>query len=74
MSRWRPDDGADVGAGVEHQHGVDALFAVDRQADDAGVLHAGLGEQRALDVLGKDVEPLRRDDHLLLAALDQQPS
>ena len=29
-----------------------------------------IGGERALDVLGEDVQPLGRDDHLLLAALD----
>jgi hypothetical protein len=68
------DDGGDVRAGLQHEHGVNPLLALDPPPDYAGVLHAGLGEQGALDVLGKDVEPLRRDDHLLLAALDDQPS
>ena len=53
---------------------MNALLAVDAQADDAGVGDAGLREQRALDVFRKDVRALRRDDHFLLAALDQQPA
>ena len=32
----------------------------------------GICVQHALDVLGKDVEPLGRDDHFLLAAADEQ--
>ena len=32
----------------------------------------GMLVQHALDVLGKDVEPLGRDDHFLLAAADVQ--
>ena len=53
---------------------MDPLFAADAQSDDARVLDARLREERALDVLGKDVESLRRDDHFLLAALDEQPA
>ena len=67
-------DRVDVGARLEHEHRVDALFAVDAQADHAGVRDAGLRQQRALDVFGEDVEALRRDDHFLLAALDEQPA
>src|SRR6185503_21117558 len=36
--------------------------------------HAGRLVQHALDVLGKDVQPLGRHDHLLLAALDEDTS
>ncbi len=39
---------------------------------DGGIAHAGAGQQHALDVLGKDVQTLGRDDHLLLAAADVQ--
>jgi len=28
----------------------------------------------ALDVFGKDVQPVRRDDHFLLASLDKDPA
>ena len=68
------DDRLDVRARLEDEHRVDALLAVDVEADDAGVPHAGLREQRALDVFRKDVEALRRDDHFLLAALDEEPA
>ena len=48
------------------------LRAFDR-ADDRGLAYAGLLVEHALDVLGKDVEAVGRDDHFLLAALDEQP-
>ena len=39
-----------------------------------GVPHAGHDRNRALHVLGKHVQPVGRDDHLLLAPADEQPS
>ena len=57
---------------VEHEHRVNSFLAVHLEADYGGVLHARLLQERSLDVFGKDVEALRRDDHLLLAALDQE--
>jgi hypothetical protein len=41
--------------------------------DDRRLAHAGTAVEHPLDVLGEHVEPLGRDDHLLLAALDEQP-
>ena len=61
-------------AGLEHEHGVHALLAALPRADDRDVAHAGHGRDHALHVLGKDVQPLGRDDHFLLAALDEQPA
>ena len=62
------DAGIDAGIGDDHR--VDALLAVPGPADDRRVPDAGDRGERALDVLGEDVQPLGRDDHLLLAALD----
>ena len=42
-----------------------------RHADDRRLAHARLLVEHALDVFGKDVQPLGRDDHFLLAALDE---
>ena len=61
-----------LGAGFQHQHRVHVLAAVLRDADHAGLPHAGHGAQHLLDVLRKHVQPLRGDDHLLLAAPDGQ--
>ena len=49
-----------------------ALFRSDRHADDRRVAHAGNRVEHALDVLGKDVQPLGRDDHFLLAPADEE--
>ena len=67
-------DLVDVGARFEHQHRVNALGGGTggRCADDRGFTNAWLRVQRLLDVFRKDVEPFRRDDHLLLAAADAQ--
>ena len=59
----------------EHEHRVDALLAVDvagRRRPRPS--RRAARSERALDVLRKDVQSLRRDDHFLLAALDQQAS
>ena len=53
---------------------MNALLAFDAQADHGRVLHARLRQQRPLDILREHVQSLRRDDHFLLAALDQQPA
>ena len=53
---------------------MDTFLAFDAQRNDGGVLDARLREQRALDILREHVQSLRRDDHFLLAALDQQPA
>ncbi len=66
------DDGAFIRPWLENQHGVDALFTLDFQCDHRRILDAGLRHERALDVLREHVQSLRRDDHFLLAALDQQ--
>ena len=66
-------DGVEIDAGIRRigdDHRVDALLAVPGPADHRRVPHAGDRGERALDVLGEDVQPLGRDDHLLLAALD----
>ena len=68
------DNSVGVGVRRENQHGVHTLFAVHVQADHRRVLHAGLSRERTFHVLGKHVQSLRRDDHLLLAAFDQQTS
>ena len=69
-------DLVDVGARLEHQHRVHAFGrgAWARRADDGGFAHAGLSVERLLHVFRKDVQPFRRDDHLLLAAADAQLS
>ena len=54
------------------EHGVHALLRAVDGADDGGLADAGLLVEHAFDVLGKDVETVRRDDHFLLAALDEQ--
>src|SRR5262245_43781077 len=63
----------DVGAGIENEYGVDTFLRAIYRANDRRLAHARLLVEHALDVLGKDVEPVRRDDHFLLAALDEQP-
>ncbi len=62
-----PHDFSALGAGVENQHRMHAI-----RPDHRGVAHARLLLQHALHVLGKNVEPLRRHDHFLLAAQDAQ--
>ena len=51
------DDRVRVGAGVEHQHRVDALFRSDRHADHRRIAHAGDHVEHALDVLGNTFSP-----------------
>ena len=58
------------GAGLEDEHGVHAFFAADRQADHRRITNAAGPIEDALDILGKHVQPFRRDDHFLLAAAD----
>ncbi len=60
-----------VRAGVEHHHRVDAFLAAVRDADDRRFADARHLVEHALDVLGKDVQPLGRHDHFLLAPLDE---
>ena len=69
-----PHDVGRVCPRLEHQRNLHTLFAVLRHADGRGLFDAWHGVDDALDVLGKDVEPFRRDDHFLLAAADEQPS
>src|SRR5712691_8199930 len=68
-------DGVPVDARVEDEHRMHALFgalrAASYDADDRRLAHAGKLVQHALDVFREHIEPLRRDDHFLLAALDE---
>ena len=63
-----------VRAGLDDQHGVNALLAADADTDDTGFLDAALGEQDLLDVLRENIQSLRSNDHLLLAAFDSESS
>ncbi len=48
------------------------FFPANRHADDRGIANAADTIQHPLDVFGKDVQPLGRDDHFLLAPADEQ--
>ena len=62
-----------VGAGVEHAAPRARAPARPRSTPDHRRLaHARQRVEHALDVFRKDVEPFRRDDHFLLAALDEE--
>ena len=63
-----------VGARLEHEHRVHPLLRPIECPDDGGLPHPRLLVEHAFDVFGKDVEPVGRDDHLFLAALDEQPA
>src|SRR5262249_4110730 len=54
-----------IGARLEDQYSMNAIAS-----DYRGFAHARLPVQHAFDIFGEDVEPLRRYDHLLLAAED----
>ena len=66
------DDRVWVGARLEHQHRVHTLLGAVPHPDDGGLANAGHLFERALDVFGEHVQPLGRDDHLLLAAADEE--
>src|SRR5262245_43661047 len=70
----RPDDRVSIAAGIEHQYCLDTFgrAARDGRSDNRGFSHPRLQVQRALDIFGKHVQPLRRDDHFLLASADVQ--
>ena len=61
-----------VDALVDDDDRVHPFFAAARQADHRRIAHAWQLIQHALDVFRKHVQPFRRDDHLLLAAPDEQ--
>ena len=65
------DDAGLLRVRFEHEYGMHALFSAVRDADDRRIAHAGNFVEHALDVFRKDIQPLRRDDHLFLAALDE---
>ena len=65
-----PDDRVEIGALVEDEDRVHPLLRADPRADHGCITDAGRPQQHPLDVFRKDVEALRRDDHLLLAAAD----
>src|SRR5690349_3756130 len=52
-----------ISAGLENQDGMHAIGSY-----YGGLAHSRLPIEHALHVLGKNVESLRRDDHLLLSA------
>ncbi len=66
-----PDQRLRVHARLGDDDGVHALFGAASHAHDRDVAHAGQRSHDPFDVLRKDVQPFRRDDHLLLAALDE---
>ena len=65
-----PDNRVEIGALVEDDDGVHAFLRADPRADHGCVADTGRPDQHPLDVFREDVETLRRDDHLLLAAAD----
>ena len=68
----RPDDSLDVGARLDDDDGVHAFFAVAGEAHDRRLDDSRLRVDDALHIIGKDIQPIGRDDHFLLAALDEQ--
>src|SRR4030095_6158905 len=69
-----PDYRIDIGPGIDDEDGMDPLLRAIDRADDSGLAYPGLLVEHAPDVLGKHIEAVGRDDHFLLAALDEQPS
>src|SRR5688500_3300484 len=66
------DHGIDVRARIDDQHSVDALLRGIDRADNGRLANAWLLVEHSLDVLGKHIEAVGRDDHFLLAPLDEQ--
>src|SRR5688572_18567132 len=79
------DDGFSVDSRIKHENSMNALFCAFRLrasryggqvcgpcADNGRLDHARLTVNSALDVVRKDVQPFRRDNHFFLAALDEQ--
>ena len=66
------DDCVSVGVRLENEHCVNSFFCAIHRTDDRGFAHARLRIKCALDVLGKDVQPVGPHDHFLLAAFDEQ--
>ena len=64
-------DRVDVGARLDDERCVHTLFRADRRSDYGCVPNARNVQEDSLDVLRKHVQPLRRDDHLLLAAANE---
>ena len=72
VARWRREQRASGStARLKHEHGVHALLPIRRDTHHGRLDHTRLRIQRALHILRKDVQPFRRDDHFLLAALDE---
>ena len=67
-----PHRGGRVGARVGQQHGVHVLASRLAAGDHGGVAHPGARQNHPFHVVRKDVLAVRRDDHLLLAAMDRQ--
>ena len=73
-ARWPPGCTAfDISAGIDDEDGMDTLLRAIDRADDGGLAYPRLLVEHALDVLGKHIEAVGRDDHFLLAAFDEQP-
>ena len=67
-----PDHRIDIGPGIDDEDGMDPLLRAIDRGDDSGFAYPRLLVEHALDVLGKHIEAVGRDDHFLLAALDEQ--
>ena len=68
------DDRIHLRACIDDEHRVHALLCPVDGADDRRLPDSGLLVEHTLHIFGKDVEAVRRHDHFLLAALDEQPS
>ena len=57
---------------LEHERRVNTFFGAIGHADDGGIANTWDLVERALDVLGEDVQSLGRHNHFLLAPFDEQ--
>jgi hypothetical protein len=64
--------GIDIRPWIDDEHRMHPFLCAIDCADDCRLAYTGLLIEHALDVLGKHVEAVGRDDHLFLATLDEQ--
>ena len=67
-----PNDVRRIDAFFQDERSMHSLATVMRDPNDGGISHTGDLIKHALDVLGKDIQAVGRDDHLFLSAANGQ--